>query len=228
MWRAVHFARALLLPSDWDRKPEEGAIAAQCKIVKSFFVSDASKTVGLERLFRLVFALLAFVWPALYIREIGGWAGYPIRKIAIDLYVVFKLTLPLVFLATDTDQTWLGVGVTILLLAETVSYLVGVFLFTDVYPPPYSKRRSYFLVLVNYFEITFDFAVLYRGVGEISKITTAMDAVYFSTVTSTTLGYGDIAPEQQIGRFLVVVHVSTIAVLVVAVIGAMASTLRQD
>ena len=53
------------------------------------------------------------------------------------------------------------------------------------------------------------FAALYVytgsvGLGGTEPITSPWEAFYFSVVTITTLGYGDISPTNKIGQFLVV------------------------
>ena len=73
-----------------------------------------------------------------------------------------------------------------------------------------SSYRSVILLAVGYLEIIVGFAILYIRFGTISFtseptkiITQPMDALYFSTVTITTLGFGDISPYNETGRFLV-------------------------
>jgi hypothetical protein len=76
-----------------------------------------------------------------------------------------------------------------------------------------SSYRSVILLAVGYLELIVGFAILYLRFGAISFtsepakiITQPMDALYFSTVTITTLGFGDISPFNETGRFLVMVE----------------------
>ncbi|MBP7884598.1 two pore domain potassium channel family protein [Patescibacteria group bacterium] len=61
---------------------------------------------------------------------------------------------------------------------------------------------------MNIIEITMSFAVLYLSLGAIGNsngvITQGSDALYFSFVTFSTIGYGDILPILPIGKTLVI------------------------
>ena len=50
------------------------------------------------------------------------------------------------------------------------------------------------------------FAVIYHRVQGFNKPLTFQDALYFSAVTHTTLGYGDIYPETAAARTLCSTH----------------------
>jgi hypothetical protein len=67
------------------------------------------------------------------------------------------------------------------------------------------------LVLRSYVEITINFAIIYylgfRDCGFTHPIQSAVQSLYFSAITITTLGYGDLAPSQQASQILVVYEV---------------------
>lgn len=67
------------------------------------------------------------------------------------------------------------------------------------------------LVLHSYVEITINFAIIYylgfRDCGFTHPIQSAVQSLYFSAITITTLGYGDLAPSQQASQILVVYEV---------------------
>jgi len=73
---------------------------------------------------------------------------------------------------------------------------------------PYSLNRNILFVIWGYLEAVIYFAYMYRHfdvvgyMGCENPITTVWDALYFSVVTITTLGYGDISPINLLGRIL--------------------------
>jgi voltage-gated potassium channel len=67
------------------------------------------------------------------------------------------------------------------------------------------------------------FMLVVNGTGHFVGITTRIDALYFATVTTTTVGFGDIAPLSQVARALVMLQL----VFNVAFIALVANLVRQ-
>lgn len=71
-----------------------------------------------------------------------------------------------------------------------------------------------FIVCVIILQITviFLFALLYYGIrannnfNGISRTSSFLDCLYFSTTTASSVGYGDITPKSQLARGLVVIQ----------------------
>lgn len=90
---------------------------------------------------------------------------------------------------------------------------------------PYSLNRTILFVLWGYIEAIIYFAYMYRHFDVVRymdcgmPITTVWDALYFSVVTITTLGYGDIRPINLCGRILTSVEPITGITLLVLVLG---------
>jgi hypothetical protein len=95
---AGQLLRILLVGPGHDLQPAESAIRVQRRMLCE---AKASGTFGLERLAQFFFLLASFAFPALYIREVSGRWGYVVRKIAVKLYVIFKVGLPLTVLWLD-------------------------------------------------------------------------------------------------------------------------------
>jgi hypothetical protein len=63
---------------------------------------------------------------------------------------------------------------------------------------------------LNYIEICFGFAALYshlnaqNNFNTVRPFQTKMEAIYFSFITSSSIGFGDFAPNTGIGEFLVI------------------------
>ncbi|MHC4528776.1 MAG: potassium channel family protein [Planctomycetota bacterium] len=89
---------------------------------------------------------------------------------------------------------------------------------------PYSFNRSFLFLAVHYIEIIIGFAYMYLHFGLVRQsdstnpITTVWEALYFSLVTITTLGYGDMYPV-GLGRFCVFVQTIMGIVMLVLVLG---------
>lgn len=79
--------------------------------------------------------------------------------------------------------------------------------------------------MFNYCEIIIGFAILYLATYSIGYstsnkiITTPIEALYFSTVTITTLGYGDMMPISPFGQKLALLEPLLGFISVVLVIG---------
>jgi len=90
------------------------------------------------------------------------------------------------------------------LLIESFCYISALIFISDELVKPRSYRRSVLLLVVGYFQITLGFAVIYAGLHLLnSNAKTPFDYVYFSFVTSATIGFGDTFPVANFGKVLV-------------------------
>ncbi|QFU25478.1 two pore domain potassium channel family protein [Shewanella sp. YLB-09] len=60
------------------------------------------------------------------------------------------------------------------------------------------------MVMINYVEICLGFGVLYEGFASIDGLKGSIDAIYFSFITATTIGYGDMLPNDLKSKVLVI------------------------
>ena len=74
-------------------------------------------------------------------------------------------------------------------------------------------NRSIVLFLVNFFEVISIYAILYLKSGVVEK---PFEALYFSIITISTTGFGDITPIDRCGRILVFSEI-TIGILLLVV-----------
>lgn len=92
-------------------------------------------------------------------------------------------------------------------------------------------HRAYYVLIVLFLAVALvtGFAMLYLESGDVyrgnDKLATVSDAVYFSTVTIMTLGYGDFVPTSQSGRRLVVWQLASGASLLLVILPVLASRL---
>ncbi|PSU23872.1 two pore domain potassium channel family protein [Photobacterium kishitanii] len=62
------------------------------------------------------------------------------------------------------------------------------------------------MLVINYIEVCLGFAVLYKATGGVSELVSNFDAIYFSFITATTIGYGHMAPIGHDAKALAIIH----------------------
>ncbi|MCJ7572535.1 MAG: potassium channel family protein [Candidatus Thermoplasmatota archaeon] len=109
-------------------------------------------------------------------------------------------------------------------------------IFVDRYAEDWNVRsvnRSLIILMLNYFEIVIGFAILYLttksiGYSETNTIiSTPLEGIYFSTITLTTLGYGDLNPINSTGQLLSVIEPIFGFVLIVLVVGVIINGIQD-
>ena len=80
--------------------------------------------------------------------------------------------------------------------------------------------RSLFFAFGHYIEIGLSMGYVYWCIGEFNdKAISISKSVYFSFVTMSTLGYGDVTPDSDLTRLLVVIHIVVGIFMLATVIG---------
>lgn len=171
----------------------------------------AADLFGVEWLFAFVVGAALLVMPAMLVREVSGRFGYLARKRAVEAWAVLK-PAALVILLNCGPELAISPWVATLALVDLFSYLLGLLFLARFYTDPASVRRSLLLLGVNFLEFVVGFAVLYAHFGVIGRLDgpteTAPGAlVFFSLVTASTVGYGDLLPHAGLGRLLVSVQI---------------------
>ncbi len=171
--------------------------------------------IGFEKILRLILVAVQIIFPGIHIRNIFGRFGLIKRNVAIEFYVLFKTILPLYFLVSGLYRNVFAVIISTYLLMETICYVASLIFVSDMFVKPRSYRRNILMLFLNYVEIALSFAVVYGGLHLLGdQATSYFDYIYFSIVTSTTIGYGDIHPHTEMGKVIVCIQ----AVMVVAFI----------
>lgn len=166
--------------------------------------NDRHNDIGLERLMRLFLILVQFVFPGIYIRHLVAPLGLTFKNLAIEIYIVLKLFYPICIFGLGLTQHTGFLLLAIYFLLETILYIAALVFVSDMFSHTRSSNRAILLLLFNYIEITFHFALIYCGfrlLNENARIAT--DYLYYSFVTSASLGYGDIFPVAKAGKMLV-------------------------
>lgn len=159
---------------------------------------------GIEKIVRLILSASQLFFPGLYIKQLASKKGHEYQDLYLDFYVVLKVILPLFILAYNWLTNEVIIGIMVYFLIETLFYIPTLIFASDSFSRPRSYKRSMILLFFNYFEIVFSFAVLYSLGDYLNKpFLHWFDAIYFSVITSTSIGYGDFFPITTWGKFLV-------------------------
>ncbi|MEA4937913.1 hypothetical protein SDC9_136531 [bioreactor metagenome] len=210
--RIANFIKILLLGQEHSQPQNklQPAIQNQWLNVKRIWNNEHYNDFGIERLIRLILALTLFIFPGLYIRAIFSKFGLLGRKLGVEFYVIIKLILPILFFKLDWTNNLIVVIIVAIMAVETVIYLAALIFLSNEFTRPISYRRSLTTLFINYIEICLDYAVIYSYcnfaiVGFFKeKLVADIQAIYFSFVTSATVGYGDILVEKPLGQYLVI------------------------
>ena len=186
-------------------KPAEfDPIEKRIQNIKSIWNNDHQDDNGIEKIFRLLLSSSQLLFPGIYIKYFSRKKGIEYQDLATDFYILLKVTFPILILINQWQQyQWVVVLMTYVFL-ETIFYIPTLIFASDLFSRPRSYRRSMLLLFFNYLEIVFAYAVFYSCGDYLNKpFQNWFDAVYFSIITSSSIGYGDFHPVATIGKFLV-------------------------
>lgn len=175
----------------------------QYQKLKDIWENKNYNDFGIERILRLFICSIQFIFPWLLIKEIFGRYWFYAKKIATEIYILFKVLFPIFIIYTGTYNLFISILI-IYLLAETIFYLRWFFFLQDTYTEPIFHKRNLFFILINYIEIVFYYAIFYLNNNYLNKpFSNKFEAIYFSFVTSTSLWYWDFVPVNSMWQFLV-------------------------
>lgn len=122
---------------------------------------------------------------------------------AIDIYILLKVAFPIMILVNDWQDKGYLISILVYLILETILYIPTLIFASDLFARPRSYKRSMLLLFFNYLEVVIAFGVFY-SLGNNTNIPFEhwTDAVYFSLMTSNTIGFGDYYPVTTFGKFL--------------------------
>jgi hypothetical protein len=205
---AMTFLRKLLRGSSPESLHNHATVESplQKKIsnIKAIWNNDHKDDIGLEKMVRLFLASSPLIFLGTYIKQIFGRKSEISRNLSIEIFVVFKSIFPILLLYFGLQNNLILVGIVIWFLAETMLYVPTLIFASDLFTRPRSYGRSMLLLFFNYLEITFSFALLYAyDNGMNVPFKHWYDSLYFSCITSSTIGYGDYYPVEILSKFLV-------------------------
>jgi hypothetical protein len=185
-------------------QPKFNPIQKRIQNIQSIWNNDHQEDNGIEKIVRLILASSQLLFPGIYIKYWASKKGVEYQDLALDFYVLLKVIFPIVILVNQwQNQEWL-IWILVYVFLETVFYIPTLIFASDLFSKPRSYKRSMLLLFFNYLEIAFAYAVFYSVGNYMNKpFFHWFDSIYFSIVTSSSIGYGDYHPITPIGKFLV-------------------------
>lgn len=182
----------------------------------------------LERVFTVFLCLILMATPAMLVRWISGRFSRTGRKLAIEVYVMLKVTLSLFALFGSLWQAKYFPIIAMIGLIDLFSNIIAIVLLRNFWHAPLSLNRTLISLGLNFIEFTAWFAGIYLHFDALrysaQPITDSFSALYFSIITAATIGFGDIIPTVD-GRKLVIIEALCsfvfIAVVVTYIIGSL-------
>lgn len=184
-------------------KPEYNPVEKRIMNIKAIWNNNHQDDTGIEKIVRLFLSSSQLLFPGVYIKYLASLKGYEYRDLALDFYVLLKVGFPLLILIYHWQSYHFVIWIMIYVLLETVLYIPTLIFASDMFSKPRSYKRSMLLLFLNYIEIIISFGVLYSCGNYLNKpFNHWFDAIYFSTINSASIGYGDYFPVTTIGKVL--------------------------
>ncbi len=207
------FSKLMFGKPEYNKKLRMTAYQAHKVNLIRIWNNEKHHDIGFEKVLRLFLVAVQYVFPGLHIRNYFGKFGVIKRNVGNEFFVFFKTFLPLYFLFSGLYKYKVVVLISGYLLLETIFYVASLIFVADMFVKPRSYRRNILMLFLNYLEIAFSFAVIYAGMHLLGdNLPSVVDYIYFSIVTSTTIGFGDIHPSGNLGKMFVCIQ----AIMVVA------------
>lgn len=222
------FLKKLFLGRNYDNvTPLEDTIQKRWRNVKSIWNNEHHDDVGAEKLLRLMLAIFQFASPGTYIKQIFGKKGIAIQEFAMDVFVISKVIFPVLILKNGWQHNNIIFGIMIWFIIDTFLYVPTLIFASDIFSKPRSYRRSMLLVFINYLETVLSFGVIYGSENYFNKpFEHWFDSIYFSFITSATVGYGDYYPVTEMGKFWVSTQTIVVVMFVVLFLNFFSSKLE--
>lgn len=184
-------------------KPKYNPIQRRILNIKAIWNNDHQDDNGIEKIFRLFLSISQLLFPGIYVKTIASKIGYAYKDLAMDIYILLKVAFPLVILINGWLNYPILIWLLVYLILETILYIPTLIFASDLFSRPRSYKRSMLLLFFNYLEVIIAFGVFY-SLGQNTNIPFVhwSDALYFSLMTSNTIGYGDYYPITTFGKFL--------------------------
>lgn len=202
------FVKKLLIGKvSQNHKPRLNPIRKRIMNIQSIWNNDHQDDNGIEKIFRLFLSVTQLLFPGIYIKTIANKVNNCYQDLTMDFYIVFKVVFPFLIIYNHWQNHSLLIYIMVYLLMETVLYIPTLIFASDLFSRPRSYKRSMLLLFFNYLEIIIAFGVLYTLGNNMNKpFEHWFDPIYFSVVSSNSIGFGDYYPITTFGRVLVTIQ----------------------
>ena len=198
------FKKLLVGKVNHNYTPKYNPIQKRILNIKSIWNNDHQDDNGIEKIVRLFLSSSQLLFPGIYIKYFACKIGHEYQDLALDLYVLAKVLFPFLILINGWQNHDYMIWVLVFVLLETVLYIPTLIFASDLFSKPRSYKRSMLLLFFNYIEIVVSFAVLYTLGDYMNKpFEHWFDSVYFSLISSNSIGFGDYYPITIFGKVLV-------------------------
>lgn len=189
------------------RIPKFSPIQKRILNIKSIWNNDHQGDNGIEKIFRLFLSISQLLFPGIYLKTIASRINPVYKDLAMDFYILLKVAFPFFILYHHWQKYDALIYIMVFLLLETVLYIPTLIFASDLFSRPRSYKRSMLLLFFNYLEITIAFGVLYTLGNNLNKpFEHWFDPIYFSVVSSNSIGFGDYYPITTYGKVLVTIQ----------------------
>ena len=198
------FKKLLLGKVSMKDKPKVNPIQKRILNIQSIWNNDHQDDNGIEKIVRLLLSISQLVFPGVYIKYVLYKTKFEWQDLVMDMYILVKLAFPFFILINQWQHISLIIALMVYFLAETILYIPTLIFASDMLSKPRSYKRSMLLLFFNYIEIVVSFGVLYSCGNNMNlPFTTWYDPIYFSIVTSSSIGFGDYYPVTTFAKALV-------------------------
>lgn len=185
-------------------KPKYNPIQKRILNIKSIWNNDHQDDNGIEKIVRLLLSSSQLLFPGIYIKYFACKIGHEYQDLAMDIYILLKVAFPIIILSNHLQSNTVLIYLMVYVLIETLFYIPTLIFASDLFTRPRSYKRSMLLLFFNYIEIVAAFGVLYTLGNNMNKpFEHWFDAIYFSLVSSNSIGFGDYYPITTYGKVLV-------------------------
>jgi hypothetical protein len=201
------FQKLLLGKVSMKDKPKLDPIQKRILNIQSIWNNDHQDDNGIEKIVRLFLSISQLLFPGVYIKYVLYKTKFEWQDLAMDIYILVKLSVPFFILLYQWQHFSLMIALMVYFLVETILYIPTLIFASDMLSRPRSYKRSMLLLFFNYIEIVVSFGVLYSCGNNMNiPFTTWYDPIYFSIVTSSSIGFGDYYPVTMFAKALVSVQ----------------------
>ncbi len=185
-------------------KPKYNPIQKRILNIKSIWNNDHQDDNGIEKIVRLLLSSSQLLFPGIYIKYLACKIGHEYQDLVMDIYILLKVAFPILIIYNNLQSNTFLIYLMLYVLAETLFYIPTLIFASDLFTRPRSYKRSMLLLFFNYIEIVVSFGVLYTLGNHMNKpFEHWFDSIYFSLVTSNSIGFGDYYPITTYGKILV-------------------------